>query len=76
LMACQRVGRVCRGIELDPLYIDAAVRRWQRDTGEAAVHVASGQTFVTRERKIQRKVAGRVPPARGDQVGAKGVRHG
>ena len=76
LMACQRVGRVCRGIELDPLYIDAAVRRWQRDTGEAAVHVASGQTFVTRERKIQRKVAGRVPPARGDQVGAKGVRQG
>lgn len=76
LMACQRVGRVCHGVELDPIYVDVAIRRWQRDTGEAAVHVASGQTFVTRERKIQRKVAGRVPPARGDQVGAKGVRHG
>ena len=33
LMACQRVGRICHGIELDPLYVDVIIRRWQRDTG-------------------------------------------
>jgi DNA modification methylase len=54
LMACQRVGRRCRGMELDPRYVDVVIRRWQRDTGEAAIHVASGQTFAARERK-QRK---------------------
>jgi hypothetical protein len=33
------------GIELDPLYVDTAIRRWQRLTGEAAIHVKSGRTF-------------------------------
>lgn len=44
-MAAERVGRICYGIEIDPLYIDTAVRRWQRHTGEAAVHAVSGETF-------------------------------
>lgn len=62
LMACQRVGRRCRGLELDPSYVDVAIRRWQRDTGEAAIHVASGQTFAALERK-RRKAAHRAKPA-------------
>jgi len=33
LMACERTGRVCYGLELDPLYVDAAIRRWQVYTG-------------------------------------------
>jgi len=76
LMACQRVGRVCYGMELDPLYVDAAIRRWQRDTGEAAVHVASGQTFAARERKVQRKAGGCAKAVRAAAVAVKGVRHG
>jgi DNA modification methylase len=36
LIAAERVGRVCRGIEMDPLYIDLTIRRWQRLTGEVA----------------------------------------
>jgi len=48
LIACERTGRVCRGIELDPLYVDTAIRRWQRYTGREAVH-ASGTTFNARE---------------------------
>jgi DNA modification methylase len=36
LMAAERVGRICRGIELDPLYVDLTIRRWQRLTGECA----------------------------------------
>jgi DNA modification methylase len=45
LMAAQRVGRVCYGIEIDPLYVDAAIRRWQRMTGEAARLMTSGERF-------------------------------
>ena len=45
LMAAERVGRVCYGIELDALYCDTIIRRWQNYTGEDAVHIASGQTF-------------------------------
>lgn len=45
LMAAERTGRACRGIELDPLYVDVAIRRWQRQTGEAAVHADSDRTF-------------------------------
>jgi len=29
LIAAERTGRVCYGIEIDPGYIDTAVRRWQ-----------------------------------------------
>lgn len=45
LMAAERIGRICRAIELDPLYVDVAIRRWQRQTGDAAIHAASGRTF-------------------------------
>jgi len=34
LIAAERVGRVCCGIELEPLYVDTAIRRWQRFTGD------------------------------------------
>ena len=45
LIAAERVGRVCRGIELDPVFVDLAIRRWQRVTGERAVHATSGEAF-------------------------------
>lgn len=55
LIAAERVGRRCRGIELDPLYVDTAVRRWQRYTGETAIHAESGQRFddVTAKREAR-----------------------
>ena len=37
LLAAERTGRICRGIELDPLYVDTAIRRWQNLTGRDAV---------------------------------------
>ena len=49
LLAAERVGRVCYGMELDPLYVDLAIRRWQRITGQQAIHSASGQSFDVRE---------------------------
>jgi DNA modification methylase len=45
LIAAERTGRCCYGIELDPLYVDTAVRRWQRYTGDHAVHAVSGKRF-------------------------------
>jgi len=48
LIAAERVGRTCRGLDLDPAYIDLAIRRWQRLTGQAAVHEKSGKTFDSR----------------------------
>ena len=38
LIAANRVGRICYGSELEPRYVDVAVRRWQRHTGDKAVH--------------------------------------
>ena len=45
LLACERVGRRCYGMELAPSYVDTAIRRWQMMTGEEAVHAITGLTF-------------------------------
>ena len=45
LMAAERVGRICCGIEIDPLYVDVAIRRWQKYTGNAAIHALTGKRF-------------------------------
>ncbi|WP_436643984.1 site-specific DNA-methyltransferase [Microbaculum sp. FT89] len=45
LIAAESCGRVCLGMELDPLYVDVAVRRWQAFTGKAAMREADGRTF-------------------------------
>ena len=36
LIACEMTGRVCYGMELDPLYVDIARMRWEAFTGEKA----------------------------------------
>ena len=45
LIAAERTGRICHGIELDPLYVDTAIKRWQRHTGDHAIHAVSGKRF-------------------------------
>ena len=45
LLAAERVGRICYAIEIDPRYVDVAIRRWQNFTGEAAIHAATGKQF-------------------------------
>jgi DNA modification methylase len=45
LLAAERVGRICRGMELDPLYVDAAICRWQHFTGNSAIHATTGKRF-------------------------------
>jgi DNA modification methylase len=49
LLAAERTGRKARAMEIDPAFVDVAVRRWQAYTGKAAVLVGSGETFETLE---------------------------
>ena len=37
LIAADKTGRVCRGVELDPLYVDVIVRRYDAAGGEGAI---------------------------------------
>jgi DNA modification methylase len=45
VIAAERTGRRCRGLELDPGYVDTAIRRWQAFTGDKARHAATGRDF-------------------------------
>ena len=45
LIAAEKTGRICRGVELDPLYVDVIIRRFEAATGIAATLVETGETF-------------------------------
>jgi DNA modification methylase len=45
LIAAEQTGRICCGLELDPLYVDTIIRRWQGLTGGIARHAISGAAF-------------------------------
>jgi DNA modification methylase len=45
VIAAERTGRRCYGLELDTAYVDTAIRRWQAQTGGSARHAASGRSF-------------------------------
>jgi len=45
LMACERSGRTCRGLELSAAYVDVCVCRWQSKTGRKAVCADTGVAF-------------------------------
>jgi DNA modification methylase len=45
LVAADNTDRVCRGVELDPLYVDVIMRRYEAATGNPAVLIETGETF-------------------------------
>jgi DNA modification methylase len=45
LIAAQTTGRVCFAVELNPIYVDVAIRRWQAFTSLKAVRLGDGRTF-------------------------------
>lgn len=49
LLAAQRTGRRCFAMELDPTYVDVALRRFRKSTGVDALHASTGKTFGSRE---------------------------
>ncbi|MFD2854990.1 site-specific DNA-methyltransferase [Seohaeicola zhoushanensis] len=53
LIAAEKTGRRARLIEIDPLYVDRTIRRWQALSKDDAVLVATGESFAERERRTQ-----------------------
>jgi len=45
LIACEKTGRQCRMMELDPKYCDVIIKRWQDYTGKQAVCQENSKTF-------------------------------
>lgn len=45
ILAAERTGRHAFGLEIDPAYVDVAIRRWQDFTKRDAILAATGQTF-------------------------------
>ena len=45
LIACERLGRRARLMEIDPPYCDVVISRWQSYTGKKAVLEADGRSF-------------------------------
>ena len=45
LIASEKTGRVCYGMELDPKYADVIIKRWQDFTGKDAIHEELGKTY-------------------------------
>lgn len=52
LIAAEETGRNCVGVELDPHYLDVAIRRWQTLTGRDAIHIETGQRFDDMEQRL------------------------
>ena len=70
LIAAEQTGRRCRGVELDPLYVDVILSRYQGLTGRVAVlegtdetiwpYVAIGSLKIARETALGSAMAARV----------------
>jgi DNA modification methylase len=45
IIAAEKTGRHARGLEIDPKYVDVAVRRWQTFTGKSVVRDGTTTSF-------------------------------
>ena len=45
ILAAEKTGRTCYAIEIDPVYVDTAVMRWENKTGKIAIHSETGKYF-------------------------------
>lgn len=54
VIAAERTGRITYGMELDPIYVDLIVRRWELFTGKQAILQGSGKSFskISEERAL------------------------
>lgn len=52
IIAAEKTGRICYGMEIDPTYVDVIIRRWQTFTGQSAVHAGSRRLFTEIEAEV------------------------
>jgi len=57
IIAAETTGRACHAIELNPVYVDVAVRRWQEFTGQHAKLERTGETFAEVEARTKTQEA-------------------
>jgi DNA modification methylase len=59
LIAALSTGRLCRGTELDPLYVDVNIRRFEQIAGTSAVLDETGETFAELEERRKHEAEAR-----------------
>ena len=64
LMAAEAVGRICRAIEIDALYCDLTIQRWQQMTGQEARLSETQETFA----QVRARRLGGAPPQTASDV--------
>jgi hypothetical protein len=80
LIAAEKTGRRARAIEIDPVYVDVAIRRWQYYTGKSA-RMPSTRCLACRsiDRERRPTAPDRLGPPNGEILGlaaaAEVVRH-
>jgi DNA modification methylase len=70
LLAAERTQRTAYAMEIDPHYVDVAIRRFQKATGQTAVHVGTGLEFeAMREQRLSATIPDGVerPQGRGEE---------
>ena len=67
LIAAERTGRRCRGVEIDPLYVDVIILRYEAETGREAVLEETGETFAALgvRRRLEQQAGDRGSGGRG-----------
>jgi DNA modification methylase len=68
LIAAEKTKRKARLIELDPIYCDVIVRRWQALTGGVAKHAETGEAFDDRVRAASQVGEDEAPPTDDDPL--------
>ncbi len=63
IIAAETTGRVCYAMELSPAYVDVAVERWQRFTGQQAMLAGDGRNFDALKAERLTKSDSEAPPS-------------
>jgi hypothetical protein len=58
ILAAERVGRRAYALEIEPRFVDVAIRRWQAFTRKDAIHVPSGHCFDALVANTANQIAG------------------
>ncbi len=71
VIAAQKTGRRAYVLELDPIYCDTIIRRWQTFTGKRALHGDTGRDFEETEELRMAEAAAEAPPPGDDSAAAE-----